>query len=217
VRSLAISLWAVVLLAGCPKPPAGPDTALRAYLDAVAANRLDDAYRLMSSEYRKTHDRAAFERALSADARRGVDKLRGARVELLAEAQLDDGERLPLVVENGAWRIARDPLDFYPQRTPAEALRSFIRAIENKRWDATLKFVPARYRATINLEAVRARWEGERRVELLAELEAIRGALQRGEPFELGPPEGEARLSVGERKQARLVREDGEWKIETLE
>ena len=38
------------------------------------------------------------------------------------------GERLGLVYENGAWRLGEDPLDLYGQRTPREALRSFVRA-----------------------------------------------------------------------------------------
>ncbi|HZS38462.1 MAG TPA: hypothetical protein VFF06_16620 [Polyangia bacterium] len=213
-----LALLALLVAAGCPRPPAaavGPESALQAYLNAVAAGRLDEAYNWMSADYRKTHDRAAFERALGD--RRGAEKLRGARVELEAEAQLPDGERLPLVMENGAWRLARDPLDFYPQRTPAEALRSFLRAVENRRYEVVVRFVPSRYRATVTVDAVRARWEGERRAELGQQLDAIRAALARGEPLELGPPEGEARLQLGERKQAKLVREDGDWKIESLE
>src|SRR5439155_5602410 len=164
--------------------------------------RLDEAYHWMSSEYRKTHDRAAFERAIGD--RRDAEKLRGARVELTAEAQLAGGEKLPLVVGNGAWRLARDPLDFYPARTPADALRSFARAVENRRYEIVARFVPSRYRATVTVDAVRARWEGERRAELMQQLEAIRAALARGEPFELGPPDGEARLPLGDRKQAKL-------------
>src|SRR5581483_11831907 len=65
-----LALLALLVAAGCPRPP------------AVAAGRLDEAYNWMSADYRKTHDRAAFERALGD--RRGAEKLRGARVELEA-------------------------------------------------------------------------------------------------------------------------------------
>src|SRR5690606_39968041 len=52
--------------AGCPSRAAGPgpESTLRAYREAVARGRLDQAYALLSSEYKKTHDRAAWERTL---------------------------------------------------------------------------------------------------------------------------------------------------------
>jgi hypothetical protein len=219
--ALALVAAAVALAgaAGCPPPRApGPAETVRAYADAVAAGRVDAAYGLMSDDYRRAHDRAAFERALGD--RRGAAmgaRLTGARVELAADVELDGGEKLPLVREAGGWRIARDPLEFYPQRTPDEALRSFARAVEGQRYDVALRFVPARYRGQVTMDALRARWEGERRPELMAQLAAVRDALARGEPFEVSGDGSEARLAVGERKQARLVRENGLWKIDALE
>ncbi len=214
MASRALALLAL-LSAGCPPPrEAGPVETLRAYVAAVRAGKLDRAYALMSAEYRRTHDRAAFERALGAPA--SVEPLGSARVELQAEAILPGGERLPLAREGSTWRIARDPLDFYGQRTPEEALRSFARAVEQHRYEVAIRFVPARYRGEVTVDALRARWEGERRAELTAQLQAVRDALARGEPIELGPEE-EARLQVGERKQAKLIREGGLWKIQALE
>jgi hypothetical protein len=184
---------------------------LSAFESAVVAGRVDDAYTMMSADYRRTHDRAAFAHALAPADRRPLS-LRGARVELRADADLGDGEKLPLVFEDGQWRIARDPLDFYPQRAPEEALRSFLRAIDHQRWDVVLRFVPQRYRATITAELARKHWEGERRAEMQAELADVRAHLT--EPMEISGDE--ARLTLGERKQVKLVREDGLWKVETL-
>jgi hypothetical protein len=216
VRRRLAPLALACALAGCPLTPSvGPEATLDAYLRAVSAGRLDEAYGLMSSDYKKSHDRAAFERALGD--RKQLARLRGARVVREAEVALPDGEKLPLVEESGQWRLGRDPLDFYPQRTPEEALRSFLRAVEAQRYDVAVRFVPARYRGGITVESLKSRWEGERRAELLEQMAQVRAALGRGEPFELGPPDGEARLAVGERKQARLVRESGLWKVEALE
>jgi hypothetical protein len=210
-----IGRWLVLALAlgcgGCRAAPS-PEATLAAYLGALSAGRLDEAYGLLSSDYRRTHDRQAFAREVARGAG-AAGRVRSARVALRAEAELPDGDRLPLVFEDGAWRIARDPLDFYPQHTPEEALRSFVRAVENRRYDVVLRFVPARYRATITVDKLRERWEGGARDELYAELQSVRAHL--GEPVEASGDE--ARLTVGERKQARLVLEDGAWKVESLE
>ncbi len=213
------ALLSLLLLAGCHPVlpgPAGPEATLDAYLDALSAHQLDRAYALLSTEYRATHDRASFERTLAAsDAEHAAARLRKSAhtLTLQAELELPDGEKLPLVREGGAWRFQHDPLDFYPQGTPVEALRSFVRAVENHRYDVALRFVPERYRATLTVDKLRERWEGERRSELLGQLQAVRTHL--GDPLEISGEE--ARLTVGERKQARLVKEGGAWKVETLE
>jgi hypothetical protein len=210
VAALALGLGA------CTHRPAGPDLVLRQYLAALAGGRVDEAYSLLGADYRRTHDRAAFERSLaSVEGRNAASRLRRAptSVELRAELALPDGDRLPLELEHGQWRLARDPLEFYPQNTPVEALRSFLRAVDNHRYEVVLRFVPTRYRATITVDKLRERWEGERRGELLAQLTAVRAHL--GDPLDLAGDE--ARLAVGERKQVKLVREDGLWKVESLE
>ena len=203
------------LVTGCAhRAPAGPDDTVRAFASAVAAGRNDDAYALMSAEYRAGHTRDAFVRSLpSPSSPNGLGRLAGGHAQLRAEVELGDGERLSLVQEADGWRFARDPLDLYPQHAPDEALRSFVRAIERKRWDVVLRFIPQKYRNTITAETLQKSWEGERRAELMAQLATARAHLD--EPIELVGDE--ARLPLGERKQAKLVREDGAWKIETLE
>jgi hypothetical protein len=202
-------------VASCRHAAVGPEAVFDAYARAIAAGRLDEAYALLASDYKKAHDRAAFERAVKSPDGRGVARLRArtVAVELQAEVELSDGDRLPLVSEHGQWRLARDPLDFYPQKTPLEALRSFIRAVENHRYDVVYRFVPNRYRANITVDKLRDRWEGERREELLGQLFQVRAHLS--DPLEVSGDE--AHVTVGERKQARLVHEDDVWKVETLE
>lgn len=205
----------LLLVTGCAHhAPAGPDDTVRAFAAAVAAGRIDDAYALMSAEYRAGHTRDAFVRSLpSPSSPNALGRLGGGHAQLRAEVELGDGERLSLVQEAGGWRFARDPLDLYPQQAPDEALRSFVRAIERKRWDVVLRFIPQKYRNTITAETLQKSWEGDRRSELMAQLATVRAHLD--EPIELVGDE--ARLPLAERKQAKLVREDGVWKIETLE
>src|SRR6476620_12782419 len=95
----------MVLAAAACRSTAGPDATLDAYLTAVQAGRLSEAYGLMSAEYRKTHDLAAFTRAVSTLDKKAAARLRGGHVSLEAEVDLGDGERLPLVFDrqDGAW------------------------------------------------------------------------------------------------------------------
>jgi hypothetical protein len=210
VRALVLAL----VVAGCAaKPPSGPEETLRAFAAAVRAGRSDAAYALMSADYKRSHDRDAFARSLGPGVQRAVGKLVDGKIELRAEVELSDGERLALVQEPDGWRFARDPLDFYPQRAPDEALRSFVRAVERKRWEVVLRFIPQRFRATITADVLKERWEGAQAAELQQQLAAVRAHL--AEPIELAGDE--ARLPVGERKQVKLVREEGAWKVETLE
>ncbi|MSP62710.1 MAG: hypothetical protein EXR72_20750 [Myxococcales bacterium] len=213
---------ALILAGGCVGPAAlrpeqGPDAAVRRYLDAVRGRRYADAYALMSAGYRKDHDLATFQRALD-EHRDEVDAVAarlqagGATVELRAEARFEGGDAVPLVAEAGAWRIAIDPLDVYPQVTPVDALRSFLRALDRKRYDVLYRFVPARYRKSLSLDQLRARWEGDKRAELTGQVAEVRAHL--GDPIEITGDE--ARLSLGEQRQTRLAREEGLWRIEAL-
>jgi hypothetical protein len=213
LRALRLVAFAA-LVAGCTHAaPTGPEETLRAFADAVRAGRIDAAYALMSADYKRTHDRDAFARSLGPGVERAAGRLASGRIELRAEVELSDGERLSLVREGDDWRFARDPLDIYPQRAPDEALRSFIRAVERKRWDVVLRFIPQRWRATITADSLKQRWEGPQAAEMKAQLAAVRAHLE--EPMELSGDE--ARLPVGERKQVKLVREEGVWRVETLE
>ena len=53
-------LAALGSLTGCGPRPGTPAATLAAYERAIASGRIDAAYALMSADYRRTHDRAAF-------------------------------------------------------------------------------------------------------------------------------------------------------------
>ncbi len=149
---------------------------------------------------------------------RGDTQALGRRLRAAGDAQrprvaveLAPGEPLGLVAEGGRW-LVDDPSLFEPwsQKTPRAALRSFVRALEERRYDVVLRFCPMRRRAGLSAEALRAYWEGEHKTENAAVLARLRDAL--GAPIvEIGD---EARLPYGAGSEARLVREDGAWKIE---
>jgi hypothetical protein len=130
--------------------------------------------------------------------------------EIVARLRYGLGDEISFVIEDGRWRIDSPVLDFYRQATPRDALRSFVRAIERRRYDVILRFVPAEYRERMSAESLRTLWEGEKRDEIQQLLENLRASLD--EPIEeIGD---RATMQYMDRFTCRFVREDGLWRIE---
>src|SRR5262245_30894487 len=103
----------------------------------------------MSDEYRQRVTLQDFRSQLEIGGTETVAaarKLRemGPRSELRMEIEIDLGEKLPMVLENGSWRVDSQPFELYSQKTPRAALRAFVRALERKRYDVVERLVPAR-------------------------------------------------------------------------
>lgn len=171
----------------------------------------------MSLEYRKQVDQKSFIQTLRenpAEMKFILQQLRARARQVTIVANLDIGssEQMQLINEAGRWSIASDPMDFYPQRTPAQALRSFVRAIENKRYDVLLRFVPSRRAETLTVVHLKKYFEG-------AEQEEAQ-ALVRGLKANLNAPitssGNSATMPYGEREVVKFLREDGVWKVENL-
>lgn len=204
---------------GCAGEQA-PAQTFRRWLHLVNAGKLADAHRLMSSSYRQRCDLACFSRSVAAEA----DELRRLHLQIQAappttqlRAAVTTGQGEPplhLVRDpGGPWQLGESPLDFYPQDTPALALRSFERAVAARRYDVLLRFMPQRLREGATSALLKERWEGPDRAELQAQLAQVRRHL--GEPPVI---EGnEARLPVGEDRAARLVLEEGRWRVLQLQ
>ncbi len=229
-------------LAGCARPESAEAT-LRRFLALAAAGKPGPtarAYSLMSPEFRKTCDLPCFSRRLGANPAEIAALSRAPLPAPAVSAQVmppgDAPWQLVLQPAEGkrgaAWRISGDPLDFYPQDTPEHALRSFVRAVEARRYDVLVRFTPERYRAQVTPELLRQRWEGEHRAELRAQLDAVKRHLGQPPVVSLGEGEPgkadhgavqEALLPVGESpimseaRAARLVLEEGRWRIVQLE
>ena len=217
-RSLGVGLLMALSLGGCPKRGTStvkPEEVLRAYAQAVRGAKYARAYELMAESYRKNHPKADFIKALEQnpkEAKRTAEQASSKvqKVEIQAIYQLGNGEALELVVEKGKWRISGDPIDFYSQRTPRLALRSFVRAIRGRRYEVVLRFVPAKWAKAMTIEKLKKLWEGEKRAEveeMLKQLEAsIKAPIQmRGD---------RAEMPYGTDKKVTFVKEDGRWKIE---
>jgi hypothetical protein len=212
---ICVRALALLLLAACGASASKPLAAVDAYAAALRAGDYSRAYDYMSEHYRREHSRAEFVKRMqdsTREAKETASRLTSSnrRVELSAKFLYDDlRDELPLVVEDGQWRIASDPLDFYPQDTPAHSLRSFVRAVELKRWEIVLRFVPERWRKEMTVEKVRDQFEGTENDETRQMIRLLTANLDN--PIETQGDE--ARMPYGERFEVKFVREDGVWKI----
>ena len=125
----------------------GPSDTLRSYAQALEQGRVDDAYRLLSDEAKRSMSLEAFRRAVQENPQDAVEIARAiARPSsdpvVTATVTVPNGEELLLVYEGGKWRIDASAVDLYGQATPRQAMLGFLRAVDRKRYDVILRYVP---------------------------------------------------------------------------
>lgn len=213
--ALTLAGGALVGATGCSGSSATPDTTVRAFSEALRANRPRDAYDLLSEDYRQRTTFEEFEAYLTdhPDEARDIATLLtriDGDAEVSAIVRYADGQELALVQEDGVWRITGNPANLYDQTTPRAAVRSFVRAMERRRYDIVLRLVPNASREGMDEARLRESFEGEGREEIERLLASLRANLDN--PIEeVGD---RATMSYGEGAAVQLVLEDGLWKIE---
>lgn len=125
----------------------GPSDTLRAYARALEEGRVDDAYRLLSDDAKRSMSLEAFRRAVKESPDEVIEIARAVSRPasdplVTATVSLPNGDELLLVYEDGKWRIDAAAIDLYSQATPRQALAGFLRAFERKRYDVVLRYVP---------------------------------------------------------------------------
>ena len=231
----AFLLSELLLTAGCHTAPMPtPEQTAQKFVEYVASGRVDDAYALLGDSYRARCNRDCFLRlakAQQADAQRLRDAQPATptRATHTTEVQLRDGSVLRLQEDPAsapsqpfsgksepgavAMRFAQNPLDFYPQATPEQTVRSFVQAVQARRYDVLLQFVPSSLRESLTEAALRERFEGPTRALMESQLTALRAHWT--EPFVIDG--NVAKLPVGDGQEARLVLEDGQWRVQQLQ
>lgn len=147
--ALPILLSALFLTAcsGASLVQQGPSDTLRSYAQALEQGRVDDAYRLLSDEAKRSMSLEAFRRAVQENPQDAVEIARAiARPSsdpvVTATVTVSNGEELLLIYEGGRWRIDASAVDLYGQATPRQAMLGFLRAVDRKRYDVVLRYVP---------------------------------------------------------------------------
>lgn len=200
---------------------ADPDRVLHDYSLAVEKGRAEEAYSLLSSESKKSISFEQFQRILKEnpeEARELAQSLRRPQVgppRVTATVTGPDGDSSVLLIyESGQWRVDASAVDLYSQRTPEAAVRAFLRAYENKRYDVLLRFVPDdQLDEGLTAAELKRQWEGEER----ADMDRLTGSLKASLPTARVELFGDrATLAFGAGGSVELVRERGAWKIEDL-
>jgi hypothetical protein len=204
---------------GCAGAQAeAPEGALKAYARALDDGRAEDAYRMLSAEARKSVTPEAFRRMVRERPEEVRELARAlsrptAPASVTATVTTDSGQELELILENGQWRIDSAAVDLYAQDSPRHALQGFVRALERKRYDVILRYVPDSHREGLDAKKLETAWEGPDKDEMQQILAALKQALPSGSIEEV---QDRASLVYG-RGTVQLVRERGAWKIEDFD
>jgi hypothetical protein len=210
--------FAVVLTTACgpPRASSNPREVLAAYAHALQEGRVQEAYALLSSEAKNTMPFDAFARMVKENPEEmraiaaGLVRPSG-EAEVTARVTTPDGDALLLRFEGGRWHVDRSAIELYSQDTPEAALRAFVRAFHNKRYDVILRFTPDAKREGLDAARLKKAFEGEQREEIDRLTQAVEAALPTATVEHLGD---RATMSYGAGGTIELVREHGVWKIE---
>jgi hypothetical protein len=120
-----------------------------------------------------------------------------------------------LTFDGSGWRLDDQPLAPFGQQSPRAALRTFVRAVEQRRYDVVLRLVPERRRGRIDVQTLRLYWEGPDSAPHRRLLALLRANLD-AQIVELGT---EAHMPYGEagaesEGEVRFLFEEGVWKVE---
>ena len=210
----AIAILLAASAVACAHKPEGPAATLQEFGAALARNDLRAAYALTSADFQKRTPFEAFAASLGAHPAdtSALGKRVGeqaARVAPRVDVPVAQGETLALVLEGGRWRIEGPVPEAWGQRTPRAALRTFVRALGEKRYDVVMRLVPRRHRVDLTADKLRQYWESraDDTRALLARLQAALAApiIETGD---------EAHMPYGPEQEVVFVREDGVWRIE---
>ncbi|MFO0664242.1 MAG: hypothetical protein U0174_09830 [Polyangiaceae bacterium] len=211
--------FACVALGGCAGSHAeDPQSALRAYARALEEGRSDDAYRMLSDEARRNVTLAAFRKSVKESPEEARELGRAltrpvAAPVVTAKVTSETGQELELVLENGKWRVDHAAVDLYAQDTPRRAIQGFVRALERKRYDVILRYVPESHKNGLSVEKLKTAWEGPDKDEMQKLLVAIKQSLPNASIEEAGD---RATMSYGT-GTVQLVKERGSWKVEDFD
>lgn len=218
----ALSLVVLLLAAatvGCGgKTAEDPHSVLRNYSRALDEGRSEDAYRMLSEEARRGISLEAFRRMVKdnpeevREIAKALARPTNAPV-VTATVTSASGQELQLVLENGKWKVEATAIDLYAQDTPRHAIQGFVRAVERKRYDVVLKYVPDGHKEGLDAAKLKGAWEGHDKEEIDQVVAGVKQAL----PSAAIEETGDRATMAYSQGTMQLVRERGLWKIEDFD
>jgi hypothetical protein len=195
-----------------------PHSVLRSYSRALEEGRAEDAYRMLSEEARRGISLEAFRRMVK-DSPEDVREIAKALARptstpvVTATVTTAAGQELQLVLEKGRWKVDASAIDLYAQDTPRHAVQGFVRAVERKRYDVVLKYVPDAHREGLDAEKLKSAWEGHDK----EEIDQVVAGLKQALPAATIEQTGDRATMAYSQGTMQLVRERGLWKIEDFD
>ncbi len=208
---LAFGLLTLSLMACAPSLP---QQVVTQYGEAVAADDPREAYELLSPDLKARVSFKDFKAAWS-ERRKGLDEYslemraagdNPARVQ--ATMSYTDYDTLQMRLTDDGWKITSGVLSLYSQETPREALVSFVRALEGRRYEVLMGFVPSKYAQHMSAESLKEDFEARK-----DEIDELVVDLKANLDSPITEREDVAYMQYGSRKLT-FVLEDGLWKIE---
>lgn len=206
---------AVLAVSGCAasvKPARTPDAVARELSRALSDANFAGSYALLSEELRQHMTLEQWRKQLEANPEE-VGEASTRLSHALAsgrELRYADGTPLAVAHEHGRWLIAGDVVEFYDQSTPRAALRSFIAALQHRRFDVLLRLSPEADKEGVTTETLEQNFGHAGRDEIERLLAQLRG--QADAPIE---EQGDrATMPYAEHRRVQFVREAGRWRIE---
>jgi hypothetical protein len=216
-----VGVFLAIATAACgavQHPANDPQSVLRAYARALQDGHAEEAYRLLSDAARRGTSLEAFRRMVQDDPEgvremgRSLERPTGPPI-VTATVVSPSGQELNLVLENGHWRVDAQAIDLYAQDTPRHTVQGFIRAVERKRYDVVMNYVPDAHREGLDAAKLQSAWEGHEKEEIAQVVSALKQALPTATIEEVGE---RATMAYGA-GTLQLVREHGLWKIENFD
>ena len=201
-----------------PLSASDPQSALHGYARALQEGRADDAYRYLSDEARRGISLEAFRRMVKDDPE-GVREIAHSLERptappiVTATVTSPSGQELHLVLEDGKWRVDASTIDLYAQDTPRHAIVGFVRAVERKRYDVVMRYVPDAHKVGLDAAKLKTAWEGTDKDDITQVIGGLKQALPAATIEETGE---RAAMPYGA-GTIQLVRERGLWKIENFD
>ena len=201
---LAIAIPVFTCVACATSTADGPKQMVERYIAAINRDDPQAAYALLGEQVQRQITAAEFAarwKQVKPELRRQASQLGSSAerpMEIGATVTYRGGTRARLRFADGQWRIDGGISVSFQTATPLEALRTFIRAVERRSYDAVLKLLSRSVRQSIERDindrlAKLKRWLGrDGEVEITGD---------------------RARVRYDARYKIELVNEDGQWKI----
>ena len=195
---------------GCTGGAKTPQKVLSAYADAVESGDAGKAYDLLSAEHHERVNIESFEQGFTSSSK-AAEILRKSADEgatIGAKLPFTDFDTVELQLTENGWVISGGLFHFYGQRTPREALVSFIRAVERRKYDVVMRFIPKQYAQHMSEDMLRNQFE-----ENPAETDDMIARLKENKDNRINVQGDRATMKYGDH-QVDFLKEDGLWKIE---